>query len=111
MLRQEVQLLKLISEHQADAEQHDNLHEAATLIQILRRVEDNSHPLQVLRKAVLQLQAQPKTWRAQQQANTNEMERQLNEKEGSMNHMSSLMNEGQSSLNMKKLKDREPPLY
>ena len=104
MPRQEVQLLKPIPEHQADAEQRDNLHEAATPTRILRRIENDSYQSmpQALRKSVLQLQAQPKTWRAQQQANINEMERQLNEKEGSINHTSSSMNEGQSSLNNKK---------
>ena len=43
VLRQEVQLLKLILKHQADAEQQNNLHEAVTPTQILRRTENNSH--------------------------------------------------------------------
>ena len=106
VLRQEIQLLKLILEHQADAEWQNSLHETVTLTQILRRTEDNSHQLisQILRKSALQLQAQSKTWRAQQQINTDEMKRQLNKKNSSMN-------KSQDSLNVKKIKDFKPSFY
>ena len=111
--RWEIQLSKLMSEHQTDAEQCDNLYETITLTQILRRIENHSHQLisQMLKKSVLQLQTQLKIWRAQQQINIKKIKRQLNEEEGSMNHKHSLMNEGQGLLNTKKRKNSKPSLY
>ena len=104
--KQEIQLSKLILKHQADAEQQNSLHETVTLTQILRRTENNSHQLisQMLRKSALQLWVQSKTWRAQQQINTDEMKRQLNKKNSSMN-------KSQDSLNVKKIKNSKSFLY
>ena len=113
MPRREIQLLKLKSEHQADAEQRNDLHEAVTLTQILWRTENNSYWFisPVLRKSVLQLQAQPKAEKAQQQTSISETEQQSNERKDSMNQTHSSTNKGQSSLNANRRKDPKPSLY
>ena len=111
--RREIQLLKPKPEHQADTEQRNDLHEAVTSTQILWRTENNSHWFisSALRKSVLQLRAQSKAEKAQQQISTSETERQLNERKDSMNQTHSLTNKDQSSLNANRRKNLKPSLY
>ena len=65
----------------------------------------------MLRKSVLQLQAQPKAEKAQQQTSISETEQQSNERKDSMNQTHSSTNKGQSSLNANRRKDPKPSLY
>ena len=96
-----------------NTEQCNNLHEAVTLTQILWRTENNSHWFisSALRKSVLQLQAQLKTEKAQQQISISEMKWQLNERKDSMNWTHSLTNKDQSSLNANRRKNSKLSLY
>ena len=84
--RQELRPPEAKPEHQADVNRRDRLHKAAIPTQILKRAEKDetvqpglnerqARIIEPLRKSVLQLRAQPKTWRAQQLDDTNEMEK------------------------------------